>query len=559
MSNRFAYGYGHMTVYSPPQQAVGVLGGESEEVAGVGLHTIPEPEAVYEATLRRVLGPGQGKKEDAEVEEDDGFAGGDEVAEKEEKRRPAVAILLSWKEPWRFLGLLRRWMQLLAKALLPPGAAPEDPLQVLKRYKISLSVIVQHVEAQEGLEREGYKEENFDYISQCLRTCILPLSAALVYTSSNPPPQQPGAALTEVQKVVYTGLGLDLAPLSPAPAKGTAPTKREDLGPRHNVVDRAAIVVPSGWDSVGKIRLLSETFSPETLMESWMLDLNTPDRPPTPPKAPAPETTEATTTDSVQTNGDARKDSQPEAEVYATSDAGSDEPSELHAPSSPNPSLSAVQTYESLVPNPTAHKAPQQPTITVTDTPTQTFLAEMRAHLQELEAADARRANNNPQGPTVSTTAGSAASLNSSSAGNTSGAGSGRMIGLPSGEQTGALTDLGEVSFNVGGVSYNTVTAEAAIERIKRPSHLESPTSTSTPRNITPRPPRRGGEERETVTSPTSSAAPGSKEALPVEKLEEYFASLMKKGSGTPASSAAPGAPGSSSAGSTPSKPPSKG
>ncbi|KAF2770692.1 hypothetical protein EJ03DRAFT_326320 [Teratosphaeria nubilosa] len=525
LSNRFAYGYGHMTLYSPPQQGVGVLGSESEEVAGVELHTLPEPEPVYEQTLRRVLDPRKGKDQDAEVDPDEGFAAAAEPTPGEEVPRPAVAILLSWNEPWRFLSLLRRWLQLLARSLLPPDSPHENPNDVLKEHKISLNIVVQHVEAQEALEREGYREESFDYISQCLRTCVLPIAASLVYVSSNPPPQQSGSPLSEVQKVLFTSLGLDLGSLSPAPAKGTAPTKREDLLPKHNVVDRMAVIVPSGWDSLGKIRLLSETFSPEAIQESWTHDLNVVDKP-----APTVEEhAKQNTSTPPQVNGGA-ENPQDEAEVYATSDVGEDDELESRPLSPSQQALSAIATYEAAVVDPNAHKAVKPPSIEVTTKPDQQFLAEMRTHLQELEAQDAERAKNNPS--MVSTTAGS---LNNA-----------RIIGLPAGEQTGALNELGDVSFNVGGVSYNTVTAEAAIERIKRPTQsqsaavgAESPKAT-TPRTTTPRPPRR--EERETST-PVASSSGSNKADLPVEKLEEYFASLMKGGGGA-GSSGTPSKPG---------------
>ncbi|KAK5136673.1 hypothetical protein LTR08_002326 [Meristemomyces frigidus] len=525
LSNRYAYGYGHVTLYSPPQQTggMGMLGADGEEVAGVEVHTLPEPDGAYEQIVRRLLEvkPQEDSGADLEDEMDS------EEAEKEDRKPPAVALLLSWKEPWRFLGLLRQWLQLLAQALLPAGSSPEDPVEVLKEHKLSLTIIVQHVEAQEVLEREGYKEESFDYISQCLRTCLLPLSAALAYTSSNPPPQQPGSVLSEVQKVLFTSLGLDLGSLSPTPVKTTTPTKKEPLVPKHNVVDRMAIVVPSGWDSVGKIRLLSETFSPEAVLEAWTKDLHAALRPLKQSGSGDPKG-EETPKDEQQANGGAEQHA--EQAVYATSDI--DEDDELASrtlPSSTHP-RSAIMSYEQAILDPNAHKLAKPPQIEVTTKPEQQFLAGMRTHLQELETHDAERARSHPVN--ISTTAGAL--------------GSGRALGLPSGEQTGALSDLGDVSFNVGGVSYNTVAAEAAIKQLKQrqqnPSGSggESPLSV-TPRNMTPRPPRR--EDREvSVGTPQPPSTGTGKGDLPVEKLEEYFASLMKKGGGA-------------SAGGTPSKP----
>ncbi|EMC94088.1 hypothetical protein BAUCODRAFT_124818 [Baudoinia panamericana UAMH 10762] len=513
LSNRFAYGYGHVTLYSPPHQNTGMLGGEAEEAAHLEVHTLPEPDMAYEPTLRRLLKPKQ-KKSEAEPDDDAGFAGGNETYH-ERGRRPAVSILLSWKEPWRFLGLLRRWLQLLAAALLPPNSPLDRPLEVLKEHALAFTVIVQYVEAQEGLEREGYKEDTFDYVAQCLRTCMLPLSAALVYTSSLMPPQPPGSALSEIQKVLFTSLNLDLGPLSPAPPKGIAPAKRLDLALKHNVVDRMAIVVPSGWDSAGKIRLLSENFSPESVLEAWDQDLQHAQQQrvdhskPQPAAQPEPE-------DEHHTNGGAEEhvsavpQAESEQEVYATSDAGEEDPELAARPLSPSKqSLSAIAAYEAAILDPNAHKAPKPPRIEVTTKPDQQFLTEMRAHLQALEAEDAKRA--------TASTSTAAGALHSTS----------RMIGLPTGEQTGALNELvGDVSFNVGGVSYNTVSAEAVIERLKRPPPPSGFSSPAASRNVTPRPPRR--EDKEASATPARSGSGGSD--VPIDQLAEYFASLARKG-----------------------------
>ncbi|KAK1819047.1 hypothetical protein LTR12_006493 [Friedmanniomyces endolithicus] len=527
LSNRYAYGYGRVTLYSPPQQSAGVavlLGGEAEEVARLEVHTLPEPDAEYERTLRRLLEVGKRRNGDGE-DADDGALGGSATGADREGRRPAVCVLLSWKEPWRFLSLLRRWLQLIAHALLAPDAPAEDPLEVLKEHGLALTVVVQHVEAQEVLERENYREETFDYISQCIRTCILPISAALVYTSSSLPPQQPGSAPSQTQKLLYSSLGLSLSALSPVLPKGSTPAGREDVAPKHNVVARMAIVVPSGWDSAGKIRLLSENFTPESVLEAWAADLKVPFRQPAHPIQEDEDNEAVPKTEHA--NGGA------EQEVYATSDAGEEDPDLSARSFTPSkPPASAIAIYEHAIVDHNAHKAPKPPQIEVTTQPDQQFLAEMRAHLLHLEAEDAKHAKQSPDhGQRVSNTS----------------AGRAGASGLLSGEQTGALGDLGAVSFNFGGVSYNTVTAEAAIERLRRPQQSEESSprvssnlslATSSPRTTTPRPPKR--EDREVSTgTPIPALASSSKslggartDDLPIDKLEEYFHSLMKRGGG---------------------------
>ena len=74
-------------------------------------------------------------------------------------------------------------------------------------------------------------------------------------------------------------------------------------------------------------------------------------------------------------------------------------------------------------------EAPKPPQIEVTTKANQQFIADMRKHLQDLEASDAERARRDPSSqPGLNTTAGSVSS--------------GRSLGLPTGEQTGALHEL---------------------------------------------------------------------------------------------------------------------
>lgn len=528
LSNKFAYGYGYVNLFSPPTQgaSAAMLGSEAEEAAKVECHCFPgEPEKGFEAMLRRILHTKKvrqasaGEEEGNEMVEDEGNKG-------EQGDLPSVAILLSWHQPWGFLATLRTWFLLLARALLSEQARKdENPLEVIKEYGLNITVVLQHVEAQEELEREGYKDDTFDYISQALRTCLLPLSAGLIYTPTNPAPTQPGGPLTEAQKLIYTSLALDVTTLQtrrPGSAGAGAQAKKEDLAPRHNVVDRMAILVPGGWDSVGKIRLLSETFSPESMLEGWISDLdkavvqfN---------RAPAPAVIENGTNqqdDSTQEGADpnilqANGTSAPSAttELYSSQPSPTLEALPNDPPMSPSKlPKSAISPYEETITNPHAHKIHSPPRTEVTVKPEQEFLAEMRAHLQRLEAQDKERERRDPS--SVHTTYNSVSSSSNNDSANVS--------------KGPALEELGDVSFNVGGVSYNTVSAEAAIERLKRPNAPGTPTTGGAEagsRTGTPRPRR---EERE-----ESSSGSGAK--LETDKLEEYFASLMKRGAGGAAS-----------------------
>lgn len=50
--------------------------------------------------------------------------------------------------------------------------------------------------------------------------------------------------------------------------------KREPL--KHNVINRDKIVVPSNWDSWGKIRVLGGSFDAELISKGWIEDINAP-------------------------------------------------------------------------------------------------------------------------------------------------------------------------------------------------------------------------------------------------------------------------------------------
>lgn len=510
LSNRYAYGYGHMSLYSSPQVGTGgaSFGQEAEEAAKLEAHTVAEPEAAYEPVLRRLLAPKTEEALEEQGDDEEDMLGEEE--EKQEGRRPAVAILLSWKEPWTFLAKLRAWLQLLAKAVEPDARPEEDIMEILKESKLSINVVVQHVEAQQDLERDGWQEETFDFVAQVLRTSILPLHplTALLFTSSAAPPQQPGSTLTEAQKTVYQSLDLDLASIGPKATVGGAPAKAEDLLPKHNVVDRMNIVVPQGWDSAGKIRLLSENFSPEEILAAWQQDLSHPVI--IFQAATTQENTEEPPSDPAQAAGGARVTE--ETEVYASAVSPIEGENDIPSTESSD-SLSAIRTFEAQIQDPNAHKRPKPPTITVTTRSDQDFLKEMRRELDNLVARDRERGEPMQGRSGTSVIRGGA--------------------GMPSGESTGALNDLGDVSFNVGGVSYNTVSAEAAIERLKRPGTSQQAAegaASSSPRASTPRQPRRDDSERQAAT-PTSN-----KSDFPSEDLEKYFASLAKKAGGGDAS-----------------------
>ena len=60
------------------------------------------------------------------------------------------------------------------------------------------------------------------------------------------------------------------APATTAGQQVSALTSRSfAFGERANVVDRDGVLVPSGWDSWGKIKILRDSFEPSEMSEAW--------------------------------------------------------------------------------------------------------------------------------------------------------------------------------------------------------------------------------------------------------------------------------------------------
>jgi dynein light intermediate chain 1 len=120
---------------------------------------------------------------------------------------------------------------------------------------IPLCVVCQNADKIESLERErGWKDEEFDFILQYLRTILLKHGASLVYTM----PSSPGS----LQTLIHSILGIKSL------------LKQRQL--KHNVTDRDRVLVPPNWDSWAKIRILREGFDVEGVSDKWSIDIDPP-------------------------------------------------------------------------------------------------------------------------------------------------------------------------------------------------------------------------------------------------------------------------------------------
>lgn len=120
---------------------------------------------------------------------------------------------------------------------------------------LPLCVVCQNADKIEALEKErGWKDDEFDFILQYMRTILLKHGASLVYTM----PSAPGS----LQALIHTHLGIKSL------------LKQKQL--KHNAIDRDRILIPPNWDSWGKIRVMREGFDVEGVSEKWSIDIDIP-------------------------------------------------------------------------------------------------------------------------------------------------------------------------------------------------------------------------------------------------------------------------------------------
>ncbi|KAI8983028.1 dynein light intermediate chain-domain-containing protein [Pilobolus umbonatus] len=101
-----------------------------------------------------------------------------------------------------------------------------------------------------------YKDEQFDFIQQTLRCICMKFGAALFYTST----LQPYTYHNLRQYILHRLL--------------TTPTKSYLFQLKAQVVERDTALVPSGWDSWGKLRVLREGYDCESIHLGWDADMD---------------------------------------------------------------------------------------------------------------------------------------------------------------------------------------------------------------------------------------------------------------------------------------------
>ncbi|KAI5796336.1 dynein light intermediate chain-domain-containing protein, partial [Peziza echinospora] len=250
IANAFALGYTYLDVLDADHEDV---------VARLGVYLVSKPEPAFMPILKSLFTP-------------------------DTLQDTLIVILLDWKRPWDWMRELRTWVRLLGalfrslddesrmtldevtqswqtrrstyadaggggtEVTLPLGSGEFD-----EPIGLPLCVVCQNADKIEVLERErGWKEGQFDFVLQFLRTVLLKHGASLIYT------------IPSVQS--------SLTPLLFSLLSIPSPIRNHTI--KHNIIDRDKVLVPPGWDSWGKIRVLSESFDVEGICNGWSVDIS---------------------------------------------------------------------------------------------------------------------------------------------------------------------------------------------------------------------------------------------------------------------------------------------
>ncbi|KFY26079.1 hypothetical protein V493_04288 [Pseudogymnoascus sp. VKM F-4281 (FW-2241)] len=253
VANDFALGYTYHDVLDADHE---------DTIARLSLHLLADSSPTFTPLLRSLLTP-------------------------ESIPNTLIVILLDWSEPWLWLQQLKDWVKLLRVLLVslsPECKAKMEEVMIRWRDRgrgtaldgggslssesevslplgpgewedalgLPLCVVCQNSDGMETLERESaWKEEEFDFVLQTLRTVLLKHGASLIYTIPS--------ATSQLRPLIHSSLGIQ--PL----------LKKQTL--KHNVIDRDKVVVPPNWDSWGKIRVLRDGFDVERMSQGWTSDI----------------------------------------------------------------------------------------------------------------------------------------------------------------------------------------------------------------------------------------------------------------------------------------------
>ncbi|KAH8918355.1 dynein light intermediate chain [Atractiella rhizophila] len=281
--------------------------GEEDTLALLSFYSLPSPNPPYTSLLPLALPPTSVSLLDS-----------------------LILIVLDWERPWSFIDTFRRWMVAVEvvlsriqgweqdegrerlertwRAYSEPGTTAvgtgmiagemEDALPLPKgtlsnNLGVDIVVVCTKADQIDVLEKEkDFKEEQFDYIQQALRTVCLTYGAGLFFTSHSRPDSFSRLRSYILHRLFASHSSHHATPSSlstgangagpavnglpvPQTVTATAATASRTFPFTHkaDVVNRDQVVVPSGWDSWGKIKVIKEGFDADALGKGWERDL----------------------------------------------------------------------------------------------------------------------------------------------------------------------------------------------------------------------------------------------------------------------------------------------
>ncbi|PWN30369.1 hypothetical protein BDZ90DRAFT_229389 [Jaminaea rosea] len=157
------------------------------------------------------------------------------------------------------------------------AALPLDEGVLDDNLGVGIVVVLAKSDHVAQLERDrDFKEEQFDYIQQALRTICLKYGAALFSTAQSRPSSFGVLRQYLVHRLLSSVSSGNATGTSEVPGENGAATASSSRGYPFlhppSTIERDVLLVPSGWDSWGKIVALREGFHPSLTAQGWEFD-----------------------------------------------------------------------------------------------------------------------------------------------------------------------------------------------------------------------------------------------------------------------------------------------
>ncbi|KAH9464247.1 hypothetical protein MJO28_002108 [Puccinia striiformis f. sp. tritici] len=157
---------------------------------------------------------------------------------------------------------------------LPPGTLTEN-------LGIGIVIVCTKSDQIDHLEKDkDFKEEQFDFIQQVLRSICLRFGGSLFFTNLKKPQTLERLRSYILHRLfgqlISTTASIPTTTTTAATTTTTSHSRLFGFPYKANVVDRDEVLIPMGWDSWGKIKILRDGFDPSVVGNGWLFDLQKP-------------------------------------------------------------------------------------------------------------------------------------------------------------------------------------------------------------------------------------------------------------------------------------------